>query len=205
MYNDSPLLHYRSGLKRGVGRTQDQHRLFILRSQPGHVPCMIAWFLWFFERCIFFSLDPNRSDCSQREKDGRPGSHNYTNKLPMNLIPQFSFHLVRKTAMETDRINARLLITNQVGNPFSPFCFADDDEDRLSTVEHQANGLLQQSQSIGPGSLHQNPSGSLASQRPEQWLRPRHGWVNNEGCRDAEIDLVRLFNWLAEGHYRGRE
>jgi hypothetical protein len=69
--------------------------------------------------------------------------------------------------METDRINARLLITDQVGNPLGSFCFANNDEDRLSTVEYQANGLLQQLQSIDPGSLHQNPSGSLAPQRPE--------------------------------------
>jgi hypothetical protein len=69
--------------------------------------------------------------------------------------------------METDRINAHCIITNQVGNPLSPFCFANDDEDRLSTVEHQANGLLQQPQSIGPDSLYQNPSGSLAPERAE--------------------------------------
>jgi len=94
MYNYPLLFHCCSGLKQGVGRTQDQHCLFILRSQPGHVPSMIAWFLWFFERCIFFSLDPNRSDCSQWEKNGRPGPHNHTNDLPMNLIPQFSFQLV---------------------------------------------------------------------------------------------------------------
>jgi hypothetical protein len=55
---------------------------------------MIAWFLWFFERCIFFSLDPNRSDCSQWEKNGRPGPHNHTNDLPMNLIPKFGLQLV---------------------------------------------------------------------------------------------------------------
>jgi hypothetical protein len=53
---------------------------------------MIAWLLWFFERWIFFSFDPNRSDCGQWEEDGRPGPHNNTNELPMNLIPQFSFY-----------------------------------------------------------------------------------------------------------------
>jgi hypothetical protein len=46
--------------------------------------------------------------------------------------------------METDRGDARLVITDQACNPLGPFCFANDDEDRLSTVEHQANGLLQQ-------------------------------------------------------------
>ena len=77
-----------------MGRTQDQRSLFILRPQPGHVPCMVAWFLWFFERGIFFSLDPNRPDCSQWEKDGRPGTHDHANDLPMNLIPRLSFDLV---------------------------------------------------------------------------------------------------------------
>jgi hypothetical protein len=55
---------------------------------------MVAWFLWFFERCIFFSLDPNRPDRSQWEKDGRPGPHDHANDLPMNLIPHVGFHLV---------------------------------------------------------------------------------------------------------------
>jgi len=69
--------------------------------------------------------------------------------------------------METDRINANLIITNQVGNPLGPLGFANDDKDRLSTVEYQTNGLLQQPQSIVPGSLHQNLSGPLVSQRVE--------------------------------------
>jgi hypothetical protein len=38
--------------------------------------------------------------------------------------------------METDRGNACLIITDQAGNPLSPFCFANDDEDRLPTVEY---------------------------------------------------------------------
>jgi hypothetical protein len=55
---------------------------------------MIAWFLWFFERCIFFPFDPYRSDCSQWKEDGRPGPHHHANDLPMNLIPAFTFQLV---------------------------------------------------------------------------------------------------------------
>ena len=46
--------------------------------------------------------------------------------------------------METDRGDACLVITDQACNPLGPFCFTNDDEDRLFTVEHQANGLLQQ-------------------------------------------------------------
>ena len=65
--------------------------------------------------------------------------------------------------METDRGDARLVITDQACNPLGPFCFANDDEDRLSTVEHQANGLLQQPQSIGPGSLYQSPSMNMSA------------------------------------------
>jgi hypothetical protein len=45
--------------------------------------------------------------------------------------------------METDWGDAHLIITDQAGNPLSPFCFANDDEDCLSTVEHEVNGLLQ--------------------------------------------------------------
>jgi hypothetical protein len=45
--------------------------------------------------------------------------------------------------METDRGDACLIITDQACNPLSPFCFANNDEYRLSTIEHQANGLLQ--------------------------------------------------------------
>jgi hypothetical protein len=44
--------------------------------------------------------------------------------------------------MEADRGDARFFITDQAGNPLGPVCFANDDEDRLSTVEHQVNGLL---------------------------------------------------------------
>jgi hypothetical protein len=94
MYNDPTLFHRCSGLKGGMGRTQNQYRLFILCSQPGHISRVVAWFLWFFERSIFFSFDPNCSDCSQWEKDGRPGPHDHANDLPMNLIPHFSFQLV---------------------------------------------------------------------------------------------------------------
>src|SRR6267143_6035767 len=97
--------------------------------------------------------------------------------------------------METNWGHACLVITDQACNPSSPFCFANDDEDRLSTVEHQANGLLQQAQSIGPGSLHQNPRGSLGSQRLEQWICPRHCGVRKERCGDAGIALVRLSVW----------
>jgi hypothetical protein len=55
---------------------------------------MVAWLLWFFERRIFFFFDLNRFDCSQREKDGRPGPYNHANDLPMNLIPYLGFYLV---------------------------------------------------------------------------------------------------------------
>ena len=65
--------------------------------------------------------------------------------------------------METDRGDARLIITDQAGNPLGSFCFPNDDEDRLSTVEHEANRPLQQFQSIGPGSLYQNLLGPWAS------------------------------------------
>src|SRR6266850_130505 len=106
--------------------------------------------------------------------------------------------------METNWGDACLVITDQACNPLGPFCFANDNEDRLSTVEHQTNGLLQQPQSIGPGRLHQNPRRSLASQRLEQWLRPRHVWVRNERCGDAEIALVRLSKWSDERRRRGR-
>src|SRR5437868_11809833 len=105
--------------------------------------------------------------------------------------------------METHRVKACLIITNQVGNPLGPFCFANDDEGSLSTVEHYLNGLLQKPQSISPASLQQNPSGSLPCQRLEQLFRPRHGWVRNERSIDAEIDLVRLFGWQVRRHYRG--
>jgi len=136
MYEDSPLLHCIFGLKGGMGRTQNQHGLLILRPQPGHVPCMVAWFLWFFERWIFFSLDPNGSDGGQWKKNSRPGPHNHTNDLSTNLTPDLSFQLVWKAAMEADWINVLLLIMDQAGNPLSPFCFANNDEDCLSTVEH---------------------------------------------------------------------
>src|SRR4249919_3461821 len=106
--------------------------------------------------------------------------------------------------METDRINARLIITNQVGNPLSPFCFANDDEDRLSTVEYQANGLLQQPQSIGPGSLYQSLRRSLTSQRLEQWLRPRHCGARKERCGDAGIALVYPSGRSSNGRRRVR-
>jgi hypothetical protein len=55
---------------------------------------MVAWFLRLFERRIFLSLDPDRPDCSQWKKDGRPGPHDHANNLPMNLIPHFGFQLV---------------------------------------------------------------------------------------------------------------
>src|SRR4249920_3476064 len=100
--------------------------------------------------------------------------------------------------METNRGDACRVIMDQACNPLGPFCFPNDDEDRLSTVEHQANGLLQQPQSIGPGSLHQQPSGSLSSQRLEQWLRPRHCGVKNERWGDAGIILIRMSKWLDE-------
>jgi hypothetical protein len=94
MDNDPSLLHCIFSFKGGMGRTQNQHGLFILRPQPGHVPCMIAWLLWFFERCIFFSLDPDHPDCSQWEKNGGPSPHDHANDLPMNLIPDFGFQLI---------------------------------------------------------------------------------------------------------------
>jgi hypothetical protein len=65
--------------------------------------------------------------------------------------------------METDREDARLVITDQTGNPLSSLCFPNDDEDRLSAVEHEANRPLQQFQSIRPGSLYQNLLGPWAS------------------------------------------
>src|SRR4029077_13551382 len=98
---------------------------------------MVAWFLCFFECCVFFSLDPNRPNCCQREKDGRPGPHDHSNGLPMNLIPHLGSRLVGETAMKTNRGDACLVITYQVCNPLGPFCFAHDNKDRLSTVEYQ--------------------------------------------------------------------
>jgi hypothetical protein len=38
--------------------------------------------------------------------------------------------------METDRGHAGLIMTDQAGNPLSLFYFANDDEDRLTTLEH---------------------------------------------------------------------
>jgi hypothetical protein len=38
--------------------------------------------------------------------------------------------------METDRGYTHFIMTDQAGNPLGPFCFANDDEDRLTTVEH---------------------------------------------------------------------
>jgi hypothetical protein len=38
--------------------------------------------------------------------------------------------------METDRGNARFVMTDQAGNPLSLFYFANDDEDGLTTIEH---------------------------------------------------------------------
>jgi hypothetical protein len=75
--------------------------------------------------------------------------------------------------MKTNRGDACLVITYQVCNPLGPFCFANDNKDRLSTVEHQAHSLLQQLQPISPGSLDQNPNWSFTVQRLEQWLCPR--------------------------------
>ena len=93
--------------------------------------------------------------------------------------------------METDRGDACLLITDQASNPLGPLGFADDDEDRLSLVERQASGMLQQPQPIAPGSLNQNPGRSLASQRVEQRFCPRFRGVRNERCGDAGVALVR--------------
>jgi hypothetical protein len=104
---------------------------------------MVARFLYLFQRSIFFPLDPNHSDRSQREKDSRPGSYDYLNDLLMDLIPDIGFHLVRETAMETDRGDAYFSIANQTCNPLGSLCFANEEEDCLFTVEQQANGLLQ--------------------------------------------------------------
>jgi hypothetical protein len=104
---------------------------------------MVPWLLSFFQRSIFLAFDPHRSDCSQWEKDGRPGPHNHSNDLPMDPIPDLGFHLVRETAMETDRRDASLVIADRVSNPLGPFGFADDDENGLSLVERQANNSLQ--------------------------------------------------------------
>jgi hypothetical protein len=46
--------------------------------------------------------------------------------------------------METDRGDTSLVITDQACNPLGSLCFANENEDRLSTVEDQTNGLLQQ-------------------------------------------------------------
>jgi hypothetical protein len=46
--------------------------------------------------------------------------------------------------MKTNRGDACRVITYQVCNPLGPFCFANDNKDRLSTVEHQEHNLLQQ-------------------------------------------------------------
>src|SRR5262245_41107594 len=97
-----------------MGRTQNERRLFILRPQPCHVSRMVAWFLGFFKRHIFFSFDPNQSDASQGEKDSRPGSHDDSNDLLMDLPPYLSFHQVRETAMEADRGNSDLVITDRI-------------------------------------------------------------------------------------------
>jgi hypothetical protein len=142
-YNDALLLHSCSGLKRGMGRTQDQHSRFLLCPQPCYVPCMVARFLCLFKGGVFFSLDPNHSDRSQWKKNSRSGSYDHSNDLRMDLIPDIGFHLVRETAMETDRGDAYFIITNQTRNPLGSLCFANEEEDCLFTVEQQANGLLQ--------------------------------------------------------------
>jgi hypothetical protein len=103
---------------------------------------MVAGLLSFFERRIFFSFDPNCPDGSQWEKDGRPGSHDHSNDLPMDLIPELGFCLVRQSAMDTGRGNASFIITDQVCHPLSPLCFTHEDQDRLPTIEYQPNGLL---------------------------------------------------------------
>jgi len=110
----------------------------------------------------------------------------------MDLVPYIGLHLVRETAMETNWGDTCLVIADQACNPPGPLCFADDDEDRLSSVERQANGVLQQPQPIAPGSLHQNPKRSLASQRFEHGSRPRCCGVRNERCSDAGVALIRL-------------
>jgi hypothetical protein len=74
--------------------------------------------------------------------------------------------------MKTNRGDARLVITYPVCNLLGPFCFANNNEDRLPTVEHQEHSLLQQLQPISPGSLDQNSSWSLTVQRFEQWFCP---------------------------------
>jgi hypothetical protein len=148
--------------------------------------------LRFFERGIVFPLYPNGSYRGQWKKDGRPGSHDDMNDLSINLIPHLGSSPVRKTAVEADGRNACLVITDQAGNPLGPFCFAGDDEDSLSSFKHEANSLLQQFQPISPRSLYQNPSGSLAVYRLEQWLRPRHGGVRNARRGEADIAPIHL-------------
>jgi hypothetical protein len=103
---------------------------------------MVAGLLRFFERRIFFSLDPHRSDSSQREEDGRPGAYDHSNDLPMDLIPELGFRLVRQSAMDAGRSNVPLIITEQVRHPLSPLCFTHEDQDRLPAIEYQSNGLL---------------------------------------------------------------
>jgi hypothetical protein len=136
------MFHCRPGLKGGMGRTQDQHRLFILRPQPGHLTCMVAWFLWFFERCIFFSLDPNprfiRGERYQRSSRPRE-------RLPMNLIPHLATGLKARYGNKPGRSS---LITDQACNPLS-FCFANDDEDRLPRSS-TSNSLATPTDQPGP-------------------------------------------------------